>query len=208
MKNNLSLICCILCCLTHLYSQNLEKPAKDAYLISKMAEKFHTQPKPLDDQMSANIYSSLLESLDDSRLFFTKEDINILSTYQYKIDDEIRNQQSDFLKLLIGNFKLRLLQADTIAENVCKKAFNFYSPEKLTMAEDSSYPANRAAMQTKIYKYLKLYVLKGLIENIDPDSIDKSRSKKIIDSLEPILRKKAYRSIHRFVKKSFKAHRE
>jgi len=184
-----------------LPAQSLEKPVKDAFLISRMAEKFHVQPKPLDDEMSASIFSGLLEGLDEERIFFMQEDIGKLSAFRYKIDDEIKNRDSSFLHLLITLFTQRLLQADTIADNICKKPFNFYIKEKLTVAGDTSYPGGIAAMHTKIYKYLKLSVLNHIKNIADNDASFKMNEKKIIDSLEPLLRKKANGSIKRFVKR-------
>ncbi|HTQ65004.1 MAG TPA: hypothetical protein VMI12_09410 [Puia sp.] len=61
------------------FAQSTEKTALNAYLISRMVEKFHVQPRPLDDEMSAAIYSHLLDELDDQHIFFTQEDITKLS---------------------------------------------------------------------------------------------------------------------------------
>ena len=33
-----------------LDAQSLQKPVTDAYLVSRMVEKFHIQPRPLDDE--------------------------------------------------------------------------------------------------------------------------------------------------------------
>ena len=79
-----------------LCGQSIDKPVHDAFLISRMAEKFHIQPRPLDDEMSSAIYTRILETLDGEKIFFLQEDINKLSAYRYKIDDEIKNNQSAF----------------------------------------------------------------------------------------------------------------
>jgi carboxyl-terminal processing protease len=200
MKKTLLLFFVSFSCFKMLSAQSLVKPVKDAFLISRMAEKFHVQPRPLDDEMSAAIFSRLMEGLDDDRIFFMQDDISKLSAFRLQIDDEIKNRDSSFLHLLITLFTQRLLQADTMADNICKKPFNFYIKEKLTVAEDSSYPSGIAAMHTKLYKYLKLSVLNNL-KNVVGDSPDKPHVKKIIDSLEPSLRKKANGSIKRFVKR-------
>src|ERR1019366_7719752 len=200
MKKTVLLFFLSFLCFKILPAQSLEKSVKDAFLISRMVEKFHVQPRPLDDEMSSAIFLRLLEGLDDDRIFFMQEDISKLSAFRLKIDDEIKNRDSSFLKLLITIFKQRLLQADIMADNICKKPFNFYINEKLTVAEDTSYPSGIAAMHTKIYKYLKLSVLNNL-KNVVDNSSGKLQPKKIIDSLEPSLRKKANGSIKRFVKR-------
>src|SRR5438477_4678016 len=81
-------------------AQVLQKTARDAFLITRMVEKYHVQPRPLNDEMSAAIYNQLLEELDDQHFFFTQEDINKLSAYRYTLDDEILNKRTVFLQLL------------------------------------------------------------------------------------------------------------
>ncbi|HLK29137.1 MAG TPA: S41 family peptidase [Puia sp.] len=186
---------------TFLSAQSLDKPVHDAFLISRMAEKFHIQPKPLDDEMSAAIYDRLLDELDEEKIFFLQEDINKLSAYRFKIDDEIKNSKSSFLQLLITTYKQRLLQADTMVDNICKKPFNFNTKETYTVAEDSSYPANTASAHNKIYKIIKLSMLSAFKEANELSSAEKKFSKKEIDSLEPIIRKKANRTLKRIIKR-------
>ncbi len=193
-------IVCFLFC-ENVSAQSLEKPVRDAFMISRMVERFHIQPRPLDDEMSAAIYSRMLDDLDDEKTFFLQEDINKLSAYQFKIDEEIKNRQFGFLQLLINTYKLRLQQADTMVDDICKNPFNFYMKEKLTIAEDTSYPANIAAMHNKIYKIMKLYMLASLKKMDDISGSGKTFSRKQIDSLEPIVRKKAISTMKRWVKR-------
>src|SRR5262245_31016437 len=80
-----------------LLAQPLQKPVQDAYLVSRMAARFHVQPRPLDDSLSALMYASLLDELDGQQIFFTQEDIRQLAAYRYKLDDEVRDRQSGFL---------------------------------------------------------------------------------------------------------------
>ncbi|PWT76576.1 MAG: hypothetical protein C5B59_06200 [Bacteroidetes bacterium] len=183
------------------FAQSAEKTALNAYLISRMVEKYHVQPRPLNDEMSAAIYSHLLESLDDQRIFFTQEDITKLSAFRLEIDDEIKNRQSTFLREFTSIYKTRLQQADTIVDNICKTPFNFSIKEKYTVAEDTSYPVGIAGMHTKLYKLLKHAVLTAIL-NRDTISLEtKLPSKRFIDSLEPRLRKTADRSLKRFIKR-------
>src|SRR5258708_7515964 len=138
------LVCCVLALFVAGQSPGKspfpEKNVQDAYIISRMVEKFHIQPRPLNDEMSAAIYSRILEVLDDHRIFFTEGDIRKLSVFRYTLDDEIRNRQSGFLQLLAGIYKQRLMQADTMIDHITAAPFNFYIREKLTIAEDTAYP--------------------------------------------------------------------
>src|SRR5664279_2092562 len=78
-------------------AQQLNTAVKNAYIITRMAEKFHVQPRPLDDIFSSNIFTQLLRQLDEDKIFFTAEDIKALSKFKFDLDDEIKNKQSTFL---------------------------------------------------------------------------------------------------------------
>ena len=62
-----------------------------------MAEKFHFQPKPLNDEFSSKVFIELLNQLDEDKIMFTAEDIKALSKFQFELDDEIKNKKSNFL---------------------------------------------------------------------------------------------------------------
>ncbi len=51
MRQLLFLILVVLGC-NVLHAQSLQKPVTDAYLVSRMVEKYHIQPRPLDDERS------------------------------------------------------------------------------------------------------------------------------------------------------------
>jgi carboxyl-terminal processing protease len=171
--------------------QQLNTAVKNAYVITRMAEKFHFEPRPLNDEFSANIFTQLLKQLDEDRIFFTAGDINTLSKFRFDLDDQIKNRQSTFLSAITKIFGERISKADTIIGSICSIPFNFFLPEKITAAEDTSYPADEKAMRTKLYKLLKSFVLDDIVENDKIITLGPSQQKKYIDSIEPVARRKA-----------------
>jgi len=176
-----------------------ETRVNDAFVITRMVEKFHVQPRPLDKTMSAAIYGQLMKALDEQRIFFTQADITKLAVYQYRLDEEIRGRKGDFLQLLIGIYQQRLLESDTMVERLTQKPFVLTTKEVLTAAEDSSYPADGAARRAKLYKLLRLSVAARLAAaSVANEGITRQ---KLLDSLEPKLRKRATVSIKRMVRR-------
>lgn len=196
-----ALLCCLLLIAT-VHAQPPQAPETritDAFVITRMVEKFHVQPRPLDKAMSAAIYNQLMTALDEQRIFFTQADVAKLAVYQYRLDDEIRNKKGDFLQALIGIYQQRLLESDTMVEHLTQKPFVVTTKEVLTAAEDSSYPADAAARRAKINKLLRLSVASKLaIASVNNEAITRQ---KLLDSLEPRLRKRATVSIKRMVKR-------
>jgi hypothetical protein len=55
--------------------QTIAKVANEAFVITRMAYKFHVEPRPVNTLFSENVYNGMLERTDYDRLIFTKEDI-------------------------------------------------------------------------------------------------------------------------------------
>lgn len=191
-----------LLCLSLIFSanaQSVDPKAVDAYLITRMAAKFHIQPRPLDKTMSAAVYSNVLQELDQERIFLTRGDIAQLSVYQYTLDEEIRNKKSNFLQLLTRLYEQRLTQVDTMVDHLAAKPFHFSAGEKITQAEDTSYPADLAALRVKLYKFMKYSVATRLANAMI--AAGGSYNAKLVDSLEPKLRKRAVVTTKRMIKR-------
>jgi len=166
------------------------KAVNDAFLITRMAEKFHFQPKPLNDEFSSHIYTQLLKQLDEDRIFFTAQDIQALSKFQLQIDDEIKNRKGSFLSLITKLYNDRIVRVDTMIDNICKQPFNFTLAEKITVAEDTSWPADEKAARTKLYKIIKSQVLDYIVDDERIVKLNPAQQKKYADSIEPIARRK------------------
>jgi len=174
------------------FSQPLNKAATNAFVITRMAEKFHIQPRELNDNLSNDFFNKLLKQLDEERIYLTKEDAVQLSAYRFQLDDQIKQKKNDFLQLLTNIYSQRLQQADTIIDAIAKKPFNFSGIEKFTVDEDSSYPSGVVGMHNKLYKKMKLDVLNDLLDLHDETVVKNSvQQKQILDSAQRSIQKKA-----------------
>ncbi|HUS02446.1 MAG TPA: carboxy terminal-processing peptidase [Chitinophagaceae bacterium] len=159
-----------------------------------MAEKFHFQPKPLNDEFSSKVFLQVFKQLDEDKIFFTSEDIKTLSAFQFSLDDEIKNKKASFLTLLTKIYSDRLSKADTMITVICKTAFNFSLPEKITVAESESYPADEKAMRGKLYKFIKAAVIDEMLEEEDVYTLSSLQLKKYVDSIEPVTRRRVQKA--------------
>jgi carboxyl-terminal processing protease len=125
MKKTLSIIVIVLCYYC-TYAQSItNKVARNAFIITRMADKFHIQPKPVNDSFSSYVFKAVLQQLDEDKIFFTIEDIVSFLPYRFTLDQEVLQQKSAFLQLLAARYEARLEQADTMIANICKQPFNF-----------------------------------------------------------------------------------
>lgn len=183
-----------------LFAQSLDKAVNDAFLITRMMEKYHVQPKSLNDELSVDLFNRILKELDAERIIFTTEDIAKLEPYRLKLDDLIKQKNGEFLQLLSSIYQVRLSQSDAMINSICKTPFNFTGSEKVTVREDSSYATSIAELRNKLYKSIKASVLNSIVQSEElPAQV--LLQKKFVDSIEVIARKKMQKSYKRSINK-------
>ncbi|TAN00020.1 MAG: hypothetical protein EPN39_05225 [Chitinophagaceae bacterium] len=170
------------------FSQSFDKAALNAFIITRMAAKYHIQPKSPDDSFSAAFYGQFLKQLDPQCIYFTQRDIAQLSAYRLHLGDQIIQRKTGFLKLIASLYTTRLRQTDSMIDVIAPKPFDFSRQETWTLAEDTSYPANATVMLNKLNKKMRLSVLQDLIEWNDKRTT-KSKDGQIPDSVESAFQK-------------------
>jgi len=181
------------------YGQTLDKTANEAYILVRMVNKFHVEPRELNSAFSIGLFNNMLNKADPEKLFFTKNDINRLGIYSSILDKEIKQRKTGYLALFINIYSQRLAQADSIAYQMAKRPFDFYAAEKLTAAEDTSYPASVTAMLLKLHKKVKAEALTELTDNLPGKfkSLTAPKQKQYLDSATIAVQKKVTASFQR-----------
>jgi carboxyl-terminal processing protease len=205
MRKLLLAVCSVVC--IDLPAQTaFTKTANEAAVVTAMVQKFHVQPKPVDDQFSTTVFHLFLTQLDRQKIFFTAEDVQSLAPFKDKLDDEIKNRQTNFLQKVTAIYQQRLRQADAVVDSLGKQPFNFNLAEKLTLVEDTSYAINEAALRNKMYKKVKRTVLMSMLDIDQPlTSLSSAQQKKFVDSAEAINRKKIVTMIRRSIKRKLQS---
>ena len=105
------------------FSVNAQLPdnkATDAWLITRMVEKFHVEPRPLDKTMSSAIYSRMLQVMDAEPYFFHpgQRRLRDFPFTGYTLDEEIQKTGGPALKQLLTTiYQQRLMQTDTLIDH-------------------------------------------------------------------------------------------
>ncbi len=205
MKKLLLFLCCFVLLQNQNNAQSFTSAASNAFLITRMAAKFHVHPIRIDKTFSVFVFDKMINEIDDEKIFFTAEDITALQAYRLQLDDEILKQKTGFLQAINKRYAARLQHADSLVFSICQKPFSFFSNETLTVAEDTSYSANEAAQKTKLYKLLKYDVLSAIVNDSAFVKLNSSQQKKYVDSVEPVLRHKMQAILHRFTNSTLQA---
>ena len=110
-----------------------DRTGDKAYLLSKVIRKYHISPRALDDSFSVQVYRSTLEKLDPYYTNFTKWDLEKLSIWKYRLDDEIQQKSAHFVQQLFIVYEKALKNADQTIQNILQKPFSFSEKDFLLL---------------------------------------------------------------------------
>jgi carboxyl-terminal processing protease len=180
-------------------AQSTRSAADIAFTITRMAEIYHVQPRPVDKTFSFDLFVQMIRALDADKIYFTAEDIRKLSSYQYALDDELMNKKEDFLNQLITIYTRKINQTDSILDVLSKSRLNLNLNETYTVSEDSSFAPDEAFRKIKLYKLVKRNTLETILDIYQDDSAKKDIK---ADSLEPQARKKVCHAFKRDIQRN------
>ena len=194
-KTYLFLLSILLSCL-NLFAQDFNKGANDAYVITRMAAKFHLQNKEVNQEFSVNVFNLLMNELDEGKFMFLQEDMSMLQNYKNSLHLEINGQKTSFLHLIYKIYSKKLNQLDSLISIIEKTPINISLVEKITALEDTTHPKDLANQKIQLYKNIKEEMVETIADIAAQRKFDKI-PQKFIDSIEPISRKKICQSFKR-----------
>jgi carboxyl-terminal processing protease len=128
--------------------------------VMKTIQMGHFSPKNLDDTFSARVFHKFINELDYDKLFFTRQDMDRLDAYQYKIDDEIKANSIEFFDSVDAIFIRRNTAAEKYYQEILSKPFTFTDNEEISLnADKETYAANETQLMDRWRLYLKYRVL-------------------------------------------------
>lgn len=87
--------------------------------INTLIEKYHIQPKPIDDSLSVFVFDNLIDNLDDGRTIFLKSEYDQLSKkYRLQIDNFIAKKNCYFLTDIQKIYTANLLRNQAVLEKI------------------------------------------------------------------------------------------
>jgi carboxyl-terminal processing protease len=120
----------------------------------------HFSPKALDDTFSSRVYKMIVREFNYEKLFFTRQDMKMLSSYEFKLDDEIAANSIEFFDSLDAVFLRRLKGAQQLDSEILKKPFTFDGNEIFQENYDKQeYARDDNELPAKWHDFIKLQVL-------------------------------------------------
>lgn len=176
--------------------------------LGMIIEQRHYSPKKIDDAFSKEIFDKFLSTLDAEKNIFLQSDIQNLSVYKTKIDDEIHGRAAmAFYPAAIQIFQHRIDALKPIYKKILSTPFDFSKDQTYQPVSDSlDYPADEAAAnkawQNRL-KYRTLVTYNDLLAQKAKAKATDSMAKKSDVVLEKEARKTVLDYYNRYFDKRF-----
>lgn len=148
MKPRVFPACLVVLCPLLSIAQAPRPVAVDAFMVARMAEKYHAQPRALDGAFSAVFFDRFLHELDGEYFLFLRGDLARLEPFRRKLDQQVREQRTDFLDLITGIYRERIREADSLLDLI--SAVPLQASYTYKEEEDTTAPLNLGGMRTKL----------------------------------------------------------
>jgi carboxyl-terminal processing protease len=128
--------------------------------VMAVLEQGHFAPRPIDDAFSQSVFDKTLENLDYEKKFFLQSDIDALSDYKNKIDDEIKDNSLEFFDRVNNVFVSRVANSEKFYKEILQKPFTFTGNEEVELdGKKVAYAKDETALRVRWENYLKYRVL-------------------------------------------------
>ncbi len=172
-------------------------------------DQLHFQKQTVDNDFSAKVFDSFLENMDFRKLFFIKEDIELLEKYKYKIDDQIQSKSLDFFYTSKDLYLKRIEESEKYFREALEKPFDFTGNEIIeTDGKKMSFAKDKKELKQRWYLMMKYSVMTKLATKLDiqddstsqTDTVPKTYEELEAKAREDIL--KTYTDWHHRLKKT------
>ncbi|OFX72381.1 MAG: hypothetical protein A2X12_05030 [Bacteroidetes bacterium GWE2_29_8] len=200
LKYIVILLAVLLCSYTPPEKENPYKDKVILQTILKILNSGHYQPLPIDDSLSIKSFDVYIKRLDYNKVFLTQSDIDELSKYKYKIDDEIINGTFELFNLSNKLILKRIEETEGFYSKILDTPFDFNVDDSLELDSDKrNYLNNKKELKERWYLSLKYQTLVNLISSLEIqekaiESKDTTVKIKTFKELEADARKKVRES--------------
>lgn len=152
MKRNSGIIILLLLTIT----ATAQNPLHVSRLLKVLQEQ-HVSPPVLNDSLSIRLFQNFISSLDPEKKLLLESEINQLTSFETKLDDELANSTLSFLRQVIPMYKASLERSLNILQKPIM--FNWLSVDQFIDGSAAPFPKNEMAHQIRWQQFLQAEVL-------------------------------------------------
>lgn len=170
-----------------LQAQKHEKACDIFYKVNDVLQKSHFKPKPVNDSLSAYVFETIMEQLDENNALFLQQEYDQLVKHKYKIDDYLLKKDCSFLSDFISVYKGALERNKTFVDEISRQPLPYYTKDTIYYSK-KTFPYHTDPQ--KIKKYLRKKITYDILEDIAKLSKNKDPLQPNLEALGKISRDK------------------
>lgn len=188
----------ILLSFSSLVWADIEKPIKPKFehssqciKIVRALERYHYLEKTLDNKMSSIIFDRYLKRLDPGKLLFTREDIQSLKKYQFRLDDDLERGKLNIAFKIFNLYMERSRQRLEYISSMVKtweKEFDFTINDSMIIDNDvRKWKSDSQALYSLWKNDLKNHIITMILDDQENASITQTLDKIYSSRLKRLL---------------------
>lgn len=182
-------IACFLLFLSLLGNAQPDQTARHAWMISKMGEKYHYQPKAINDDFALIVFRNFMDNLDPQKVYFSQEDIAELELRAKEIDEDIRLQKRGFVSLVGAKFDQKMKEVENLVHQIQVSDINFQNTGQYSFAKSKKCTAQKDFKQLWINR-IKVQILLTHYQKFEKKEDKKSPNSQEISELLKIIQQR------------------
>ncbi len=188
---------------------NPQKEAKLVHAILFGLDRYHYQPRAIDDAFSQQVYDLYLENIDGGKRFFTQADIDKLQGYSTQLDDQAKAGTFEFFNLSVDLMQQALDKTQGWYREVLAKPIDFSRDEVFESdGKKLKWAAKDAELRSRWEKWMKYEVLTRVNDEMTMQAKPEFEGeKKSFEALEAEMREKVVEVYDRWFKRLQRADR-
>ena len=142
-----------------------EKEAVIFSLVRDALTNVHLQPKEMNDELSAEVFDSYIESLDYNKLFFTQSDVDELAQSKYAPDDLFFATNTAFFEQSYAKVISGIKRSKAIFTEILSEPLAYDLDERImNNPEKRAFASNEQELKQQWEKHLKWRIINRIYE--------------------------------------------
>ena len=162
-----------------IHAQDNTKACQVFNRISTVMEQKHYKPKPVNDSLSAYVFNTVIDQLDENHVLLIDEEFNRLVAHKLKIDDYLKSNDCSFFTDFISTYRSALERNKKFIQEISAEELTYNTTDTIHYSK-KSFPFLKDPQRIK--KYLRKKITYDILEDISELSTNK-------DSLAGVLPK-------------------
>jgi len=187
-------------------------PQKEAKLMEAILyglERYHFEPKAIDDRFSRQVFNLYLKNIDGGKRFLTQSDVDQIKPFELQLDDQAHAGSFEFFDRAVALLEASLAKTQGWYREVLAAPIDFSKNESFeTDGDKLPWSKNDAELRSRWDKWMKYEVLSRVNDELaTQEKPDYVGEKKSFETIEAETRKKVLDIYDRWFKRMLKADR-